>query len=317
MPNSRASDAKHRETHLDYLAALTAFVESANGNSFSKAAERLGIKASTVSRYIKDLEQDLGIALFNRSTRKLALTEGGQTFLYHAQKVLFELAEARAVTSALNQNPRGRLKISLPPAFARHHILPLVGEFIERYPDITLDLCIEESKVDLIATGIDLAIRIGTLADSNLKARKLAEVKTLLCVSPEFAARYPRPDSPDQLPVDMMIIGRQWPEALIWANGNEQVSSPVGAVLWINDLDAQLIAASSGLGMALLPDWLASGSLREGRLVRWLSAWEVNVSYESGAIWFVYPPKRIVSSKVRCFIDFIADHLVDSAAWQV
>lgn len=317
MPNSRTSSTKNRETHLDYLAALTAFVESANGNSFSKAAERLGIKASTVSRYIKDLEQDLGIALFNRSTRKLALTEGGQTFLYHAQKVLFELAEARAVTSALNQNPRGRLKISLPPAFARHHILPLVGEFIERYPDITLDLCIEESKVDLIATGIDLAIRIGTLADSNLKARKLAEVKTLLCVSPEFAARYPRPDSPDQLPVDMMIIGRQWPEALIWANGNEQASSPVGAVLWINDLDAQLIAASSGLGMALLPDWLASASLREGRLVRWLSDWEVNVSSESGAIWFVYPPKRIVSSKVRCFIDFIADHLVDSAAWQV
>ncbi|WP_122335376.1 LysR family transcriptional regulator [Pseudomonas coronafaciens] len=301
---------------MDYLAALTAFVESANGNSFSKAAERLGIKASTVSRYIKDLEQDLGIALFNRSTRKLALTEGGQTFLYHAQKVLFELSEAKAATSALNQNPRGRLKVSLPPAFARHHILPLVGEFIERYPDITLDLCLEESQVDLIATGIDLAIRIGRLANSNLKARKLAEVKTFLCVSPEFAARYPQPDCPDQLPVDMMIIGRQCPEALIWANDNEQVSLRVGAVLWINDLDAQLIAVSSGLGMALLPDWLASASLRDGRLVRWLPDWEIKASQESGAVWFVYPPKRIVSSKVRCFIDFIAERVVDPPVWQ-
>ncbi|WLH66128.1 LysR family transcriptional regulator [Pseudomonas sp. FP2309] len=301
---------------MDYLAALTAFVESANENSFSKAAGRLGIKASTVSRYIKDLEQDLGIALFNRSTRKLALTEGGQTFLHHAQKVLFELSEARAATSALNQNPRGRLKVSLPPAFARHHILPLVGEFIGRYPDITLDLSLEESHVDLIATGIDLAIRIGRLADSNLKARKLAEVKTFLCVSPAFSTRYPHPDCPDQLPVNTLIAGRESPEALIWANANEQVSLPVGAALWINDLDARLIAVSNGLGMALLPDWLASASLREGRLVRWLPDWKVKSAQESCAVWFVYPPKRIVSSKVRCFIDFMAERLADPPVWQ-
>ena len=111
---------------MDYFAALNAFVEAAHANNFSRAAEKLSIKASTVSRYIKDLEHDLGIALFNRSTRTLRWTEGGETFLHHAVRVLDELEQAKHATASLNQHPRGLLKLNLPPAFARHHVLPLL-----------------------------------------------------------------------------------------------------------------------------------------------------------------------------------------------
>ncbi|MEZ0548629.1 LysR family transcriptional regulator, partial [Pseudomonas sp. Env-37] len=152
---------------MDYFTALTAFIEAAEGNNFSRAAERLGIKASTVSRYVKDLEQDLGIALFNRSTRTLHLTEGGQTFLIHARRVLDELENAKAATSALNQHPRGVLKLNLPPAFARHHILPALNDFLARYPQISVELVLDNNKVNLIHAGVDLAIRIGELADST------------------------------------------------------------------------------------------------------------------------------------------------------
>ena len=119
---------------MDYFAALNAFVEAAHANNFSRAAEKLSIKASTVSRYIKDLEHDLGIALFNRSTRTLRLTEGGETFLHHAVRVLDELEQAKHATASLNQHPRGLLKLNLPPAFARHHVLPLLGEFMAQHP---------------------------------------------------------------------------------------------------------------------------------------------------------------------------------------
>ena len=158
---------------MDYFAALNAFVEAAHANNFSRAAEKLSIKASTVSRYIKDLEQDLGIALFNRSTRTLHLTEGGETFLLHARRVLDELDQARQATSSLNQRPRGVLKLTVPPAFARHHIVPLLGAFAARYPEVHLELTLDEHPVNLISTGVDLALRIGTLPDSTLKARKL------------------------------------------------------------------------------------------------------------------------------------------------
>lgn len=301
---------------LDYLAALTAFVEAANGNNFSRAAERLGIKASTVSRYIKDLEQDLGIALFNRSTRTLHLTEGGQTFLHHARKVLTELDHAKAATSALNQHPRGVLKLNVPPAFARHHLLPILGSFLERFPEIKVDLMLEEARVNLINSGVDLAIRIGVLPDSNLKARRIAEEQMVLCVSPSFSETRSPPLTADQLDTYPLICGMAPSIDIAFVRAGERVELALTTELRINDLDAQLIAAENGLGMALLPNWLAAESLKEGRLVRWLPEWNPQLTLAPACLWFVYPPKRIVSSKVRCFIDFIVERIGDPPYWQ-
>lgn len=301
---------------LDYLAALTAFVEAANGNNFSRAAERLGIKASTVSRYIKDLEQDLGIALFNRSTRTLHLTEGGQTFLHHARRVLTELDNAKAATSALNQHPRGVLKLNVPPAFARHHLLPVLGSFLEKFPEIKVDLTLEDAHVNLINAGVDLAIRIGVLPDSNLKARRIAEEQMVLCVSPSFSESHESPVTPNHLDAYPLICATASSFDVAFVRADERVEVMLTTELRINDLDAQLIATKNGLGMALLPSWLAAESLKEGKLVRWVPEWSCQLAPTPASLWFIYPPKRIVSSKVRCFIDFIVECIGDPPYWQ-
>ena len=300
---------------MDYFAALTAFVEAAEGNNFSRAAERLGIKASTVSRYVKDLEQDLGIALFNRSTRTLHLTEGGQTFLMHARRVLDELEHAKAATSALNQHPRGVLKLNLPPAFARHHILPALNDFRARYPQISLELVLDNAQVNLIQAGVDLAIRIGALADSTLKARKLSDGHYRVVVSPAFGLQHPPASTPSDLAGLPAVLGTA-SSAITFVSEGRALPLLHDGCLRINDLDAQLIAARQGLGFALLPDWLVARSIAAGELVVWLPQWRVRGVEREFAVWFVYPPKRIVSSKVRCFIDFIVERLGDTPDWK-
>lgn len=301
---------------MDYFAALTAFVEAGEGNNFSRAAERLGIKASTVSRYVKDLEQDLGIALFNRSTRTLHLTEGGQTFLLHARRVLDELEHAKAATSALNQQPRGVLKLNLPPAFARHHILPALNDFCVRYPQISVELALDNAQINLIHAGVDLAIRIGALADSTLKARKISDGQYRVVVSPAFAIRHPPALTPTDLAGLPAVLGTTPSSEITFVNGDRALPLVHDGCIRINDLDAQLIAARQGLGFALLPDWLVARSIDAGELVVWLPEWRVRDVERAFAVWLVYPPKRIVSSKVRCFIDFIVERLGETPDWK-
>lgn len=297
------------------MAALTAFVEAAESNNFSRAAERLGIKASTVSRYVKDLEHDLGIALFNRSTRTLHLTEGGETFLVHSRRVLHELEQARAATSALNQHPRGVLKLNLPPAFARHHVLPALNAFLGRFPDVKVELTLDDSHVNLIHSGTDLAIRIGALVDSTLKARKIADEHFLLVVSPAFAAGHLQPSAPTELERIAAIAPITSPGfTFVSAQGESQPTW--GECIRINDLDAQLIAVRQGLGFAVLPDWLVAKSIEAGEMLVWLPQWSIQPAERTSAVWFVYPPKRIVSSKVRCFIDFIVERVGTTPYWK-
>ena len=303
---------------MDYFAALSAFVEAAQANNFSRAAEKLSIKASTVSRYIKDLEQDLGIALFNRSTRTLRLTEGGETFLHHALRVLDALDHAKQATSSLNQHPRGLLKLNVPPAFARQHILPLLGEFMSRNPEVRLELTLDDHHVSLINAGVDLAVRIGVLPDSSLKARKLASERTLVCVSAAYAQQHPAPAMPQE--VSAVLLNGNLPEEVFFvpAFGHTHAVErvPVAGPLRINDLDAQLLAVEQGLGVACLPDWLVARKLASGALVQWLPQWQVQATHVPASLWLVYPPKRTVSSKVRCFIDFMVERVGSPAYWQ-
>lgn len=303
---------------MDYFAALNAFVEAAQASNFSRAAEKLSIKASTVSRYIKDLEQDLGIALFNRSTRTLRLTEGGETFLHHALRVLDQLDQAKQATSSLNQHPRGLLKLNVPPAFARHHILPLLGEFAARHPEVRLELTLEDQHVNLISAGVDLALRIGVLPDSTLKARQLASEQTFVCVSPAFAQQQVAPVTPQAL--GAVLLNGNLPDEVFFMPESGHAGTlqrvTVAGPLRINDLDAQLLAVEQGVGVALLPDWLVAQKIKRQELVRWLPDWHVQTTQVPASLWLVYPPKRTVSSKVRCFIDFMVERVGSPAYWQ-
>lgn len=302
---------------MDYFAVLTTFVEAARLNNFSRAADRLGMKASTVSRYVKDLEADLGIALFNRSTRALKLTEGGQTFLLHAVKVLEALDDAKAAATSLNQQPRGVLQLNAPPAFARHHIVPALEDFRALCPEVQVQISCQDSQVNLIDAGVDLAVRIASLADSTLKARKLAEIDWILCAAPAYLHRHTSAEHPAQASSLRFIAGKPEAVELRWSCGQEALSEQYLPEVVINDIEARLIAAQSGSGVALLPTWLVGKALQDGSLVRVMPDWRCAPAQGPAALWFVYPPKRIVSSKVRSFIDFMVARIGAPPYWSL
>lgn len=298
---------------MDYFAALTAFVEAAQLGNFSRAADRLAIKASTISRYVRDLEGDLGIALFNRSTRSLRLTEGGRTFLEHAQTVLRELEHARSAAAALNQHPRGHLQLIAPSAFARRHVIPVLGAFAEHHPEVHVHLTCEDAEVGLIDVGADLAIRSGHLPDSSLKARKIIDEHWVLCAAPGLFAERAPPDHPREIACFPFIAGNLADHELHWRQGAQRLTTRMTASSWISDIEGRLIAAEAGQGLALLPTWLAGDALARGALVGCLPRWQCSAGGEATALWFLYPPKRIVSSKVRSFIDFMLEHICTPA----
>jgi len=269
---------------MDYLAAIRLFVRAFELGSFSKAAVDCGAKVSSVSRAVAALEADLGVALFNRSTRRLNPTEAGGDFYERAVRILAEVEDARQQTAALNGRPQGLLKLNLPGAFGRRHVVPLLPGFLAAYPDIRIEATLTDATVNLIEVGADVAIRIGALPDSGLIAKKLAPHRRVLCASPAYLA------------------GRAPP-------------GDVKGSFKANDSEALLDVALAGLGVALLPTWLAGAALRDGRLIRLLPGWTAGLAPGDRAIWGVYPPKKILSPKVRVFLDHIEAGFGRPAIW--
>src|SRR6202140_4254027 len=184
---------------MDYLGALRMFVRAVEVGSFSKAAIATNSKTSTVSRLIASVEGDLGVSLFHRTTRGAHLTEPGATFYERTRGVLRGLEEARDAASAMEGRPQGLIRLHVPGGFARLHIMPFVPDFLAAYPDIRLDVSLSDVRVDLLAVGADLAIRIGPLIDSSLLARKLAPHRRIVCASPAYLDRTP----PIAEPIDL------------------------------------------------------------------------------------------------------------------
>jgi DNA-binding transcriptional LysR family regulator len=336
---------------MDYFAAVRAFLQAAELGSFSKAAARMEVKTSTVSRHINELEADLGIALFNRSTRGLVLTEGGHVFRTHALTAVQSLDEARQSASSLNASPQGVLRVTMPASFGRRHVIPHLPEFIKRYPHIDIDAVLTDEPLNIIEARIDLAIRIGALPDSQLVARRLAEHRRIVCASPAYTKQYGVPAAPAELaghtalrftlaPDDKWILVKRSGKAAsgraassrLGQSGSPQLQglrrntrrhAPQNEVavqlkgrIRANDTDALLELAIAGCGIALLPAWSAADALRQGRLVQLLPDWDAQTSHAEPAIWAVYSPKKTVSSKVRAFLDFYATLFADESYWQ-
>ncbi|CAB3752224.1 LysR family transcriptional regulator [Paraburkholderia solisilvae] len=336
---------------MDYFAAVRAFLHAAELGSFSKAAMRMEVKTSTVSRHINELEADLGIALFNRSTRGLVLTEGGYVFRTHALTAVHSLDEARQSASSLNASPQGVLRVTMPASFGRRHVIPHLPGFIKRYPHIDIDAVITDEPLNIIEARIDLAIRIGALPDSQLVARRLAGHRRIICASPAYTKQHGVPAAPADLPAhtalrfslapdDKWILVKRSGEAAPARTASSRPGQPDSAHsqglrrstrrharqnevavqlrgrIRANDTDALLELAIAGCGIALLPTWSAADALRQGRLVQLLPDWDAQTSHGEPAIWAVYPPKKTVSSKVRAFLDFYAALFADESYWQ-
>ena len=308
---------------MDYLNAMTAFVRSVELGSFSKAAAEGGLKVSTVSRYITGLEADLGAALLNRSTRRLNLTEAGRLFYERATQILAEVDEARNATRSLNARPQGLLRINIPSAFGRRHVMPHMTHFLAEYPDIRLDATLTDATVDLVETATDVAVRIGALVDSTLIAKKLVPQHRILVCSPDYLDRAAPLNEPADLGRHECLPFALQPTRSWYCRPFANASGPVVEIavngrLRVNDSEALRDAALTGLGIALLPTWLVGVDVQTGKLVRVLQdhEWLISPGPER-AIWGVYPPKKVVSPKVRAFLAFIEKRFGQPAYWDV
>lgn len=302
---------------MDYLAAMRLFVRAVELGSFSKAAQDRSVKISSVSRAVTALETDLGIALLNRSTRRLHPTEAGQEFFDRAQRILAEVTAARDHLASLNGRPQGLLRINIPGAFGRRHVIPLLPAFLARYPEIRIEATLTDQTVDLIEAGADLAIRIGVLPNSTLVAKKLAPHRRILCASPGYLAGRPPIIHPNELAEQSCLRFPLLQPSDRWQfsrNGTE-LAVTVDGPLSANDSEALLDAALSGLGIALLPTWLAGSDIKAGRLAVLLPDWQASLAPGDRAIWGLYPPKKVVSPKVRAFLDFVEERFGRPAYW--
>jgi len=308
---------------MDYLSAMRAFVRAVDLGSFSKAAEEMDVKVSTVSRYVSQMEADLGAALLNRSTRALHLTEVGSAFYDRAVTILNDVEDAKLATAALNKRPQGLLRVAMPGAFGRLHIVPHLSEFCALYPDIRLDISLDEATVDLIEHGIDVAIRIGALSDSTLVARRLASHSRLLVASPDYLGRRGVPQQPEDLAGHECLAFAIQQRDDVWyhrtghSSAGEAVPIRINSHFRANDSEALLRAALDGLGIGLLPAWVLTEDLRSGRLTQLIPqrCWSISPGPEP-AIHAVYPPKKTVSPKVRAFVNFIAKQFGSPPYWE-
>lgn len=289
---------------MDRLAALDMFVAVAETQSFSLAAQKLRISKSVVSRQIAQLESHLGVRLLQRTTRALALTEAGQTYLAHAKRILADMVEADMSVSSLQAAPRGLLRVTAPVSFGFLHLAPALSDFLGLHSEIEVDLALNDRFVDVIDEGFDLAVRIGKLTDSRLVARRLAPSPMVVCASPAYLAAHGTPLNPSDLKHHECLCYSNIPTAHEWrfmATDGKPLTVNVRGRVHINNGDALCAAARGGLGIVIVPHLIVADDLKRGALVSLLAHFII----QDTAIHIVYPHARLMSPKVRAFIDFL------------
>lgn len=296
---------------MDRLTGLAAFVRTADLGSFVAAGRVLGLSPSAVGKAVTKLENQLGVRLVQRSTRSLRLTEEGRAFHERCRRILDDLDDAHESLLRTRESPMGRIRVS-SPIVAYHLLLPVLPEFMARYPDIELDLDFSDRIVDLVEEGVDVAIRSGQLPDSRLMVRALRPFQLLLCASPAYLERHGTPTCPRDLK-DHCGIGFRYPNSgkiqdwpLRLPEGEAEVC--VRHVLTCNNMEALHGAVTRGIGIGCMPDFLAQASLESGALVPLL----LDHLDAPGQFNLIWPSSRHLSPKVRVFVDFVAERLFSS-----
>ena len=296
---------------MDSLSGFTVFVQVAETRSFVAAGRLLGVSASAIGKAVARLEARLGVRLFHRSTRSIALTAEGSLFLERSRRILAEIEAAEQELSHTSAAPRGRLRVSLP--LVSSLVLPVLGEFMRAYPDIELDLDFSDRLVDVIEEGFDAVVRTGVLADSRLSARKLGDFQLLLVASPGYLAQHGTPRRPADLARHACMHYRVphtgklevWPLRL--APDAPELVLPTSMVC--NNIETRLCFALQGLGIACLPDFSIRDALAEGRLTTVLGR---HVE-RRGTFHVLWPSGRQILPKTRAFIDFLGEQVFPHA----
>jgi DNA-binding transcriptional LysR family regulator len=292
---------------MDTLTSMELFVKAVETGSFSATARSMNLTPSAVSKQISRLEDRLGARLFNRTTRQLAATGEGRAYYERCQQILADIQEAEAAVAELNTEPRGALRVNMPVVFGRRHIVPILGEFLERYPYVSMELSMSDQFVDPIAEGADMLIRVGELKDSSLIARKLAEARRVVAAAPAYWKKNGTPQKPEELRAHNCLTYSYLSSGNTWRmtdlKGKEHVIQAKGN-LASNNGEALLEAAAEGLGVVNLPTWMVGPDLESGRLTEVLA----DYAQPEPSVHVIYPPGRHLSAKVRAFVDFLAGH---------
>lgn len=292
---------------MDRFAAMKTFVRVAELGTLSAAARELGLTQPAVSQQVAALERHLDVRLFHRSTRQLALTEGGETYYQHARQILQAVDEAEESAGELSSALRGNLRLHGPVGFGQMHLAPIVIEFQRLHPELTIEFVLDDRFADLIAEGVDVAIRFGHLKSSDLVARKLATFERILVASPDYLAAHGSPQTPHDLSQHRHIrfIWSPQGEAIPLVGPQGPVTVPIQSTFLANNAFVlnEALCAGLGIGGAQVP--LVQSLLDEGKLVRVLP----DYSYAPMDIHVVYATGRFMPRKVRAFIDHLATGL--------
>lgn len=289
---------------------LTIFVAVVESGSFSRAAERLGQANSAVSRAVKKLESKLGVNLLNRTTRQLSLTEEGERYFRRVQGVLQEMAAAETEVMEAKLTPRGMLRIDAATPVMLHFLMPMIKPFRERYPEITLSLVSSETFINLIERKVDVAIRVGKLTDSSLRARPLFSSYRKIIASPDYLAHYGKPGTVTDLEKHV-CLGFTEPVSLnTWpiASGDGQLYE-AECGLTSNSGETLKQLCLSGNGIACLSDYMINKELKSGELIEVLADKRLPVEMPFSAVYY---SDRAVSTRIRAFIDFVSEQLLCS-----
>ena len=293
---------------LDRVTGMQVFARVAALGSFSAAGRALGLSQTGVTKHVAALETRLGTRLLHRTTRRLTLTETGRGYLEACERILAEIAEAEAMAGAEGVEAHGTLRLNVPLSFGVREIAPALAAFSAAHPALTIELGLNDRRVDLIEEGWDLAVRIGTLADSGLIARRLAASRLLVCAAPDYLDRHGTPRAPEDLR-EHNCLGYTLSDSSGWRFGDRVY--PVSGTLRAPNGAALVAAASAGLGLVYQPTFLVAEALRAGTLV----ALDLGAPCPTLPIHALMPPGRR-PAKTRAFVDFLAQRFAGEPAWE-
>jgi DNA-binding transcriptional LysR family regulator len=291
---------------MDRIAAMNAFVRVVEAGNFTKAADTLDLPNATVTRLVQALEQHLQVRLLHRTTRTVTVTPEGANYYERAVRLLSDLTDIESTAKQSQAKPSGRIRVESAAAVGTMVILPALGEFYRSYPDVTIELGIGNRHADLIAEGIDCAIRAGEATEQYMVARRIGEFRFTTCATPGFISEHGTPRTPEELkdfPTIGLAMAAGRPMSYRFCDGGTETELALQHLLTVNDTNAYLVAGMAGLGIIQAPIYAVHAALESGQLVSLLDA----CATQSVPVHVIYPPNRFLSAKVRVFIDWVVD----------
>src|SRR3954469_18535315 len=298
---------------MDKLTSLRAFVKVVELGSFSEAGRQMRLSRSAISKYVGDLEQNLGVQLLNRTTRHASATENGQAYFERALGILADLDAADQAVAQAQSTPRGLLRVNAPMSFGTLQLGPAIADFMAQCPELQIQLVLSDDQVDPMQGGFDVTLRIADLESSSLIARKIVAIDRVVCGSPDYFKQHGTPKLPEDLrshallTYGFLLTGNQW--KLTGKDGDHWVQP--SWTLCVNNAEVLRDAAAKGRGIALLPTFIAGDALRNGALRRVLD----NYRAPPLSLYAIYPPTRHLAVKVRLFIDFLVARFSGVPGW--